>query len=650
MYLSKQCRARLLHASLRHTQRHSRSKPTRNHGSILTHPKCDLHCTTTRFDSGDTKLSERLNDKETSTAYHGSTVEEVLGCSEQEVDPKTTENDALRNHIMNQFTEHLQTRKEKNTIVIKKHQPGQSTDIKHVLAQHHATTSPDPHYHVINPKRRYTPIVLDGDNQPQPPTLAHGLDRVLFNPGVHYLKDPRTQVYNFTSFLENITQPAEFDYDSIGPYITPSQDEASGIIQNKEQGQITNTCHYTFQYLIQSARDHNSRYVGSTSSVSAMLSQIYFALSNGKPTDTSVLSRAYVYEPSKYTRANRIPASVFLHWKDGVYGIDADKSFDVEETILSIMGKSMEKVLTLEPPEYERYLKNAESPLSPQEVNQPECFAYGVFGKILLRSQLDCQDPRLPRKTFDLKTRATVPVRLDVHNYQDYLGYNLRRSHGLYESFEREYYDMMRSAFLKYNFQLRIGNMDGLLVTYHNTQQIFGFQYISREEISARLFGNTHMGDMVLDRTLQLFHHILDVATKKYPKRTLRLYFDAGSGVPYQKLNVYVEPMPKPGESPAEEAVDEFFTTESTTDVVTKYVLHIQSTVNDTPVTDDQFVQAVRKPWQWQTKYRLEEIPKSQGVLDQVKLIRKEQMNLYNRSVSESFIRYLRRLSRYDQQ
>lgn len=38
----------------------------------------------------------------------------------------------------------------------------------------------------------------------------------------------------------------------------------------------------------------------------------------------------------------------------------------------------MEKVLTLEPPEYERYLKNADAPLSPQEVNQPESFAYGV--------------------------------------------------------------------------------------------------------------------------------------------------------------------------------------------------------------------------------------------------------------------------------
>ena len=36
----------------------------------------------------------------------------------------------------------------------------------------------------------------------------------------------------------------------------------------------------------------------------------------------------------------------------------------------------------------------------------------------LLRSQLDCQDPRLPKKSFDLKTRATLPIRMDVANYR----------------------------------------------------------------------------------------------------------------------------------------------------------------------------------------------------------------------------------------
>lgn len=38
---------------------------------------------------------------------------------------------------------------------------------------------------------------------------------------------------------------------------------------------------------------------------------------------------------------------------------------------------------------------------------------------------------------------------------------------------------MTRSAFLKYSMQVRIGDMDGIFVAYHNTARIFGFQYIS---------------------------------------------------------------------------------------------------------------------------------------------------------------------------
>lgn len=67
-----------------------------------------------------------------------------------------------------------------------------------------------------------------------------------------------------------------------------------------------------------------------------------------------------------------------------------------------------------------------------------------------MRSQLDCHDPRLPHCSFDLKTRAALPIRMDVQNYQKYQEYRLLSTHGLYCSFEREYYDMCRSAFLKY--------------------------------------------------------------------------------------------------------------------------------------------------------------------------------------------------------
>lgn len=40
---------------------------------------------------------------------------------------------------------------------------------------------------------------------------------------------------------------------------------------------------------------------------------------------------------------------------------------------------------------------------------------------------------------------------------QDGSGYLIRQNHGLYESFEREYYDLIRSAFLKYRYVLYSG-------------------------------------------------------------------------------------------------------------------------------------------------------------------------------------------------
>ncbi|KAI9482619.1 mitochondrial protein Pet127-domain-containing protein [Zychaea mexicana] len=360
---------------------------------------------------------------------------------------------------------------------------------------------------------------VEAPEQPEVATLAHGLDRVLFNPGVHYLKDPRTREFNFTPFLEYTTQPANFDYDMLTPYKTSSKD--------------TN--------LLDMAQANNMRYIGSTSSVSSILSQFYFLISHFKPVNTSIFSETLKSMPNKFTRGTRTPASVNVRWKDGVYAIDADKTYDIEETVLSVMGKSMEKMLTLEPAEYERYLKDTEaSPITEVERSQPETYAYGKIGQFLLRSQLDCQDPRLPRKTFDLKTRATVPIRLDISNYKDYLGYSLRRSHGLYESFEREYFDMLRSAFLKYSFQVRIGHMDGILVAYHNTWKLFGFQYISREEMDARLFGNSRMGSESFHNVLLLFHAVLDKATKRYPNKSVRITVSSGAS----HMDIFVEQLP----------------------------------------------------------------------------------------------------------
>ena len=76
--------------------------------------------------------------------------------------------------------------------------------------------------------------------------------------------------------------------------------------------------------------------------------------------------------------------------------------------------------------------------------------------------------------------------------------------------------------------------MDGVMVTYHNTGRIFGFQYISLAEMDERLFGPTPgLGDKVFNYCVLLLEEILDEACAFYPKRVGRftVYFalsDAG--------------------------------------------------------------------------------------------------------------------------
>ncbi|KAI8987034.1 mitochondrial protein Pet127-domain-containing protein [Pilobolus umbonatus] len=443
-------------------------------------------------------------------------------------------------------------------------------------------------------------------------TLAHGLDKVLFKPGVHYLKNPKTKSFNFTPFLENITQPIDFNFEALQPYITSSKDNS----------------------LIELAQSHNKRYVGSTSSVSSVLSHFYFVMSNFKPVDTACLSPAFINESKKFTRGTRVPASIYLRWKDGVYAVDVDKSYDVEDTVLSEMGRSLEKVLTHEPSDYSRYLKNSESPLPEEQRNQRESYAYGEMGNILLRSQLDCHHSRLKRGTFDLKTRAAVPVRLDLQNYTNYLGYSLRRRRGLYESFEREYYDMMRSAFLKYNFQVRIGHMDGILVAYHNTRKIFGFQYIKREEMDARLYGSSEIGDQVFRNALVMFESVLNEATKKYPNQTLRISFDTAEksiGVAY--TNIYVEAVPPEEENKTNkyktkkemEDVDRDSLISDPYDQISVFKLETKSIVNGALVTGP--LELSNKKSQWNLYYQINELSLCQDeIIKRFRNLRKRQL------------------------
>ncbi|KAG0945816.1 hypothetical protein G6F57_002929 [Rhizopus arrhizus] len=442
---------------------------------------------------------------------------------------------------------------------------------------------------------RYTAI--DSPNKVEVATLAHELDKVLFSRGVHYLKDPKTEEYNFTPYLENIIQPANINFDALPAYITSSKDNS----------------------LISMARERQKRYIGSTSSISATLSQFYFVMSNFKPVNISGLSSVFKDMSNKFTRGTKMAASIYLRWKDGVYAIDADKSLDKDETILSVMGKSLEKVLTTEPEEFERYLKENEDSDILEERNKPESYAYGEFRKFLLRSQLDCYHPRLKRKTFDLKTRAAIPVRLDVSNYRKYLGYSLKKHQGLYESYEREYYDMLRSAFLKYIFQVRIGHMDGVLVAYHNTKKIFGFQYISRKEMDKRLFGSSRIGDLVFHRSLAMLEALLDKATEKYPEQTLRLSFETSPGEKNAMMNIFVEAVPS-SEHGAEKYEMEPY------EDLTVYRLQTSSFINGLPVHGPLSFQNPHED-NWNMRYRLNEVYEDDPgkKMEQFKLMRRRQ-------------------------
>ncbi|KAF9291966.1 hypothetical protein BGZ68_001052 [Mortierella alpina] len=358
------------------------------------------------------------------------------------------------------------------------------------------------------------------ENRPKVAVLEHGLDRVLFNPGVHWLQDPRSSVYNFDPYLRSICQPENFDYNALPAYKTSSLDHS----------------------LLKVATDNHGKYIGSTSSMTSILSQFYYLISGWKPLKTNHLSEAFSAQPKGFTRLSRSPTTIQLVYKGkGVYAIDSDKTFD-SSTVLMQLGKSMEKMLTSTPEEFARFRKENSWKVTKTEREQPEAFNYISVDNFLLRSQLDCEDPRLPGKTFDLKTRAAVAIRLDVHNYELNQGYQLSKTHGYLESFEREYYDMMRSAFLKYSLQVRIGQMDGIFVAFHNTARIFGFQYISLDEMDSRLFGTSVMGDECFRNQLRLLNRTLDEITKKYPKQDLKITVDTDETV--QSMNVWVETMP----------------------------------------------------------------------------------------------------------
>jgi len=193
----------------------------------------------------------------------------------------------------------------------------------------------------------------------------------------------------------------------------------------------------------------------------------------------------------------------------------------------------------------QKFLKNdkPQTNFGPREIPQ-DVYLYKTIGPFCLRSQIDCWHPDLPgpNKYFDLKTRATHAIRVDCANHMKHSTYTLSNLVGSEASYELEYYDMIRSVFMKYSFQMKIGNMGGVFVAYHNTQQLLGFEYITSKEVDECVFSSQILADKSFEVSLKLFAAILGTVTDRFPDQAVKLIMWAhneAGGI----LDIFAQPL-----------------------------------------------------------------------------------------------------------
>ncbi|KAG8730459.1 hypothetical protein FRC12_020257, partial [Ceratobasidium sp. 428] len=243
-------------------------------------------------------------------------------------------------------------------------------------------------------------IIRDPEHIVPIPTLQHGLDRVLFNPGVHWLQDPHSRVYNFPPELQAMPAFTSFAYEKVNTFITSSKD-----------AELANL-----------AKRQGKKFTGSTSSVSMILAHIYFLISNWRDVDTSVLSASFAHMSKEFSAGQKMPYTFYMRQNNGIVAFDSGSQSEdpFDQNILSYIGVMLEKLLTLPREEFVTLLRRSPAANDGKAVlPEREAYRYSMSKSIVLRSQLDCVDTRLPGTgVFDLKTRAAISVRQDVWNVE----------------------------------------------------------------------------------------------------------------------------------------------------------------------------------------------------------------------------------------
>ena len=248
--------------------------------------------------------------------------------------------------------------------------------------------------------------------------------------------------------------------------------------------------------------------------------------------------------------SQRKPISNYIHrmkTDDGYtfYSMDNDKGlFDMSHILMNV-GNIVERQLTIEKREFETLFK-ADVPTPTHLLPLVDHHRHvKLNNEILLRSQIDCHSFRKDGTpyVFEIKSRAACPIRYDFPNCMDYTDYEITQQRGLHSSYEREYYDLIRGAFLKWAFQIRIGRMEGAFVAYHNIRNIQGFEYLSAQEIDRRVFGTSHYAETIFiigSRLLTtIINELFDVHLKEEDWESLKVGAYASSH--NRKLILFVE-------------------------------------------------------------------------------------------------------------
>lgn len=351
----------------------------------------------------------------------------------------------------------------------------------------------------------------------QLPKLAHDLEKVLKKKGVHYFYLKRSKQFQFDQGLNKIDRLKEFEHNLLSNFVSPSKDKS----------------------LLELAKSQKKTYYSSTSSMTSSLFQFYLLLNDFKEDKER-------FPFGDFTKlVKKLPSSFIVNKQDpqqDIYSIESDKSADLSH-YLAEFGHIAEIILTNETEdiklfkklerEYQAYKvinnddsvnaldlqKLVSSEISDTDVENFEKFknpenVYNIasFDKFLMRSQLDCHHEDLPGNgTFDLKSRAIGDIRYDKGNI------NMKETtYSNQFSYDQEFQDLVKTgALLKYAFQARIGQMDGIFVAFHNFNQFFAFQYLKLEDIDKIFFNNSSMASYIADSqfkfSLQIWSHLLDI-------------------------------------------------------------------------------------------------------------------------------------------